>query len=1548
MKSNMAQAAYPEHRKDLELVFSLQSNNKHFFKNYGDIVAVYDIPSITMQWETFKTYLLKNSGRYFDTPSSSIPSTSTPSTSPSSNPSPSPLQLLSNDIHIRYISTSGVELPINTQEEFQYALYTFRERARAGEVNHLKLTRTLVNAIHPTPLTVHTTAVVKANGQQRFNFTILPSSEDSKLQGLVGNNKMSALKGNDSLVDGILECDTDDNGVDEAANMRRRSDLAIGGDNLSMSDGKELEEKAPEWFSKYMTKFKQELIQEITKVNTTQMSSNLKKMQTANHVVCPKRRQNKSEHYKRRPKMSYSNNIAALENTSCDNTDINTIATTPIITNPQKISPSTSKGNDAQQKPENITKQIKLKAKRLVGSSTNLRGSSDSDTLTVIKSNHNFSVKQQPQQTKKDSCYKRNDNNLTCDGFDVQNKPQWGTDPEDACLESRRIQGDFIEPSRMQKSRYFYKCVLPPRGNHGHSVDSKKMRENHNVENGDGDLRAVVLGEERMVTKGLGKQQWTLENTGTKPWDSETELRFCWGSVVPINAKITCPPLIPGEHGNVAFYYTIPVNAGAYEGYCHLYHHDQRFGPWLGFKITVTPPEQLHNSQRTTITSILPPPQLYSTNCHKTEHSPPNMSMSAMLANHSNQPLTTTTTTTQGHHESFTSTSACPSNSYQTAPGTTSIKVEGLDDKKWDDVIAVIQGVVVRDGGLVCDEGVKEEGDRAILPNSTFKRFKGNEQLSTDEHDPEYFINAPDQHMRYVTEHQKQQQVTKQFQLTDSDDDEDDSDDDDDNDYYAADDLNVGKDAVIIDKQLQDNSDSENASIISIAESIHSFPATNISVAGSCTSGNGSASGSEEFVVIPMPKRTSDSLTLSDCYIENEDSCPELEPDPDCCTNEQGGSVAREDNSTLDVVEKSDERLNVETKDSILEEQSLAALAIALKNIEDKLMKEQEEQSLATTNNIMNIVETIATEPVVIIDKVNDNKVVGSDKPKEFVEVTDSGYVRGFDRSLEELQTCPVDLSTNSARLNSVSEFGPQKSNQKQTENKQHCAATLCDLCTNIIRKNKLENTKNRLFVFPEDSPGFEIFPPVNKTPKPNSDCTQTQTTASNLIKKMTAQPDSPILPPNSFDTSQNILKPDVIIQKQNNTELPAGIWTVQNPTKFQNVSHSTPNTSTSFDLQNNPHSCPNHPQETQRKSYHSPCTFKSSLNLKKLGKDTFYDSSSSNDSSSFVCPSCQCDGLCWRYQGKTESDYRLCKQAKATSADEIRLQMRNLFVQLAELEPMKDPYLGDKESDSSCKKNKVESVLRCDDPPTVSSEFKAKVPLLQESSSERAKMPLFMQRQLEEYKRKQASKRLRFVKSVDKAVNVSGDTVKIEIDGKVTEACSSRGEALGDLFQTRLRLGDIDEPMPDVPNSNANASVSVKIEDQQEPVKDVPSSSSSLYTGCPYKTHLFQEHFELEQSSSDEELINVALQGGFESATAPVENDTQRAETVEEDNCDISYGMKQQRLIQLHCDGDTVLGDNMRALIDMGFNNFYANLELLKSNENNIILVLEKLLPNF
>ncbi|XP_018320895.1 uncharacterized protein LOC108734015 [Agrilus planipennis] len=102
-----------------------------------------------------------------------------------------------------------------------------------------------------------------------------------------------------------------------------------------------------------------------------------------------------------------------------------------------------------------------------------------------------------------------------------------------------------------------------------------------------------IRQRETTVPRMLGGQvlehEWEVMNTGQLPWTAETELHYAWGSVAlqPLHLTYSCPYLQPGEKGIVKVQLKIPKKPGKYENYWYFHHLGRRFGHWLGCQVVV-------------------------------------------------------------------------------------------------------------------------------------------------------------------------------------------------------------------------------------------------------------------------------------------------------------------------------------------------------------------------------------------------------------------------------------------------------------------------------------------------------------------------------------------------------------------------------------------------------------------------------------------------------------------------------------------------------------------------------------------------------------------------------------------------------------------------------------------------------------------------------------------------------------------------------------------------------------------------------------------------
>ncbi|KRT84309.1 hypothetical protein AMK59_798, partial [Oryctes borbonicus] len=97
-------------KKELEIIYDLEWKNKPAnVDEKSNMVGILDLPATTLDWKTFKSYVLKHSGASDD------------------------------NVRVSYIDSEDREKPINCQLSFEIAMYTFRHRAKMNEIITLKL-----------------------------------------------------------------------------------------------------------------------------------------------------------------------------------------------------------------------------------------------------------------------------------------------------------------------------------------------------------------------------------------------------------------------------------------------------------------------------------------------------------------------------------------------------------------------------------------------------------------------------------------------------------------------------------------------------------------------------------------------------------------------------------------------------------------------------------------------------------------------------------------------------------------------------------------------------------------------------------------------------------------------------------------------------------------------------------------------------------------------------------------------------------------------------------------------------------------------------------------------------------------------------------------------------------------------------------------------------------------------------------------------------------------------------------------------------------------
>ncbi|XP_046391370.1 next to BRCA1 gene 1 protein-like isoform X2 [Ischnura elegans] len=82
---------------------------------------------------------------------------------------------------------------------------------------------------------------------------------------------------------------------------------------------------------------------------------------------------------------------------------------------------------------------------------------------------------------------------------------------------------------------------------------------------------------------------WKVTNSGGVKWTDETEVKLSWGNagLTPEVSSMKCPPLAPGEEGEIAISYTSPMFPGVFESHWHFYHNNVRFGGRLSCVVSV-------------------------------------------------------------------------------------------------------------------------------------------------------------------------------------------------------------------------------------------------------------------------------------------------------------------------------------------------------------------------------------------------------------------------------------------------------------------------------------------------------------------------------------------------------------------------------------------------------------------------------------------------------------------------------------------------------------------------------------------------------------------------------------------------------------------------------------------------------------------------------------------------------------------------------------------------------------------------------------------------
>ncbi|KAM6452158.1 next to BRCA1 gene 1 protein isoform 2-T2 [Liasis olivaceus] len=87
-------------------------------------------------------------------------------------------------------------------------------------------------------------------------------------------------------------------------------------------------------------------------------------------------------------------------------------------------------------------------------------------------------------------------------------------------------------------------------------------------------------------------KHWRMRNTGNMAWSSDTKLKFMWGNLTLVSLEkkdVIVPSLLPGEVGVVSVEFEAPPVEGTYTSHWRLSHRGEQFGPRIWCSIVVDP-----------------------------------------------------------------------------------------------------------------------------------------------------------------------------------------------------------------------------------------------------------------------------------------------------------------------------------------------------------------------------------------------------------------------------------------------------------------------------------------------------------------------------------------------------------------------------------------------------------------------------------------------------------------------------------------------------------------------------------------------------------------------------------------------------------------------------------------------------------------------------------------------------------------------------------------------------------------------------------------------
>ncbi|XP_060547728.1 next to BRCA1 gene 1 protein isoform X2 [Pantherophis guttatus] len=85
-------------------------------------------------------------------------------------------------------------------------------------------------------------------------------------------------------------------------------------------------------------------------------------------------------------------------------------------------------------------------------------------------------------------------------------------------------------------------------------------------------------------------KHWRMRNTGNMAWSSDTKLKFMWGNITLMSSgkkDVIVPYLLPGEEGFVSVEFEAPATEGTYTSHWRLSHKGEQFGPRIWCSIVV-------------------------------------------------------------------------------------------------------------------------------------------------------------------------------------------------------------------------------------------------------------------------------------------------------------------------------------------------------------------------------------------------------------------------------------------------------------------------------------------------------------------------------------------------------------------------------------------------------------------------------------------------------------------------------------------------------------------------------------------------------------------------------------------------------------------------------------------------------------------------------------------------------------------------------------------------------------------------------------------------